>query len=86
MFTLDDDQLTKLEAWRVEQDLKAATQQRAAREAAGGPPRPDSMYPNYGAIGGAYTFSFTPTGLGVVVTVKNGVTKDEIDLSEYSNW
>lgn len=41
---------------------------------------------NYGAIGGAYTYSFTQTGIGVGVRLKNSVTKEEIDLTEYENW
>ena len=38
-----------------------------------------------GAIGGAYTFSFTPTGLGTVfkVTCSCG---DHIDMTDYDSW
>lgn len=39
----------------------------------------------YGAIGGAITYSFTPTGLGVVFTAKH-VDGGEIDLTEYGDW
>lgn len=37
------------------------------------------------AIGGAYTFSFTPTNIGMIEKVKyyNG---QEIDLTEYEEW
>lgn len=38
-----------------------------------------------GAIGGRLTFSFTPTGLGVVTKVKCGCG-EEIDLTEYNDW
>jgi len=34
-----------------------------------------------GAIGGAYTFEFTPTGIGMVVTVKCA-DGTELDLTE----
>ena len=37
-----------------------------------------------GAIGGGYTFSFTPTGLGTITVVKY-LDKYEIDLTDY-NW
>lgn len=38
------------------------------------------------AIGGAITYSFTPTSLGTVVKVHNAVTNEEIDLSDYESW
>lgn len=44
------------------------------------------MSRGYGACGGGYTFSFTPTGIGLSVTVKNTVTKEEIDLTDYDSW
>ena len=37
-------------------------------------------------LGGVYTFSFTPTSLGVVATVTNNLTKKTIDLTEYEQW
>lgn len=40
---------------------------------------------NSGAIGGRLTFSFTPTGLGVIAKVKCGCG-EELDLSEYEEW
>ena len=40
---------------------------------------------NVGAIGGAYTFCFTPTGLGTieVVTCADGT---KLDLTDIDNW
>jgi hypothetical protein len=46
----------------------------------------ESGRPYYGAIGGALTYSFTPTSLGTVVKVKHGFTDAEIDLSDYDQW
>ncbi len=43
------------------------------------PPEPPT------AIGGAFTYSFTPTSLGDVIKVKY-FTGDEIDLSDYEDW
>jgi hypothetical protein len=40
---------------------------------------------NVGAIGGAYTFCFTPTGLGVIEVVKCA-DGTKIDLTDSSNW
>lgn len=39
-----------------------------------------------GAIGGRYTYSFTPTSLGTVVKVYDAITKETIDLSDYDTW
>lgn len=39
-----------------------------------------------GACGGRYTYSFTPTSLGCVTKVKDSITKEEIDLSDYEDW
>lgn len=37
-----------------------------------------------GAIGGMFTFSFTPTSLGMVIKVKH-FKGHELDLTEYDN-
>jgi hypothetical protein len=40
-----------------------------------------------GAIGGRFTFSFTPTSLGTVVKVSDAMEqKDTIDLSDYDSF
>lgn len=42
-----------------------------------------------GAIGGAYTYEITPTGLGVVIKVyyfKDTKHEKSIDLTEYDLW
>ena len=38
-----------------------------------------------GAIGGRFTFSFTPTSLGDVVIVSDNLKKDEINLTDYDS-
>jgi len=40
----------------------------------------------YGAIGGGFTYHFTPTSLGVIVTIENCVTKTVLDLTDYDSW
>jgi len=42
--------------------------------------------PHYGAIGGAYTYRFTPTSLGVIFVVENTVTKASLNLTDYDHW
>ena len=39
-----------------------------------------------GTIGDRYTYSFTPTSLGIIVIVKDNVTNSEINLTDFSNW
>lgn len=63
MFTLDAEQLKKLQTWIDQLPTCPGT-----------------------AIGGQFTYSFTPTSLGDVVKVKCGFTGQEIDLSDYDSW
>lgn len=69
----DDNAQKRLTEWRQEQDAKVAKTQ-------GG------KFPYYGASGGAYVYTYCPTGLGIVTRVRNDVTKDEIDLTDYQDW
>lgn len=39
-----------------------------------------------GAIGGRYTYTFTPTGVGTVVKVTDALTNTTKDLTEYGDW
>lgn len=73
MFSLDEKQIEKLEKWNQEQEAKAAEKQ-------------GKKEPYYGAIGGALTYMFTPTSLGLVAKVEHGYTKETIDLTNYSEW
>lgn len=43
-------------------------------------------HPYYGAIGGGLTYSFTPTGVGVVVVVTEHSTRKSINVSEFEKW
>jgi hypothetical protein len=65
----------KIKAWCDEQDKKVAQKQN----------RPDGQA-YYGAIGGAYTYMYTPTGLGLIVKIKNNLTEEILDLTDYENW
>ena len=39
-----------------------------------------------GALGGRYTFSFTPNGIGVSLTVTDNLYPGSEDLTEYEDW
>lgn len=88
-FSLTDEQTVRLCKWTAEQNAIAVAAQKE------NPPNvPQDIlesaweegYPYGGAIGGSLTFSFTPTGLGVVVKVTDAHTSETIDLSDYEDW
>lgn len=37
-------------------------------------------------IGGGLTYSFTPTGIGVAITVRCSVCNIEHDMTDYESW
>jgi hypothetical protein len=76
MLKFNEKQKRKLDDFMEEQDCEAARKQG----------KPDGQPPNYGASGGAYTYMLTPTSLGTVVKVKNNVTGNEVDLTDYLEW
>jgi hypothetical protein len=79
MFQLTDNQREKVCTWSAEQDKKVIEQQKGT-----GLEHPGMPY--YGASGGALTYSFTPTSLGMILKVEHNLTHETIDLTEYSYW
>lgn len=88
-FSITDEQAVTLDLWVTEQNKISVAAQKK------NPPRVprdllescwEDGYPYGGAIGGNLTFSFTPTSLGVVVTVTDSLTKETIDLTIYEHW
>ena len=47
--------------------------------------KPTLPKPPLTAIGGEFTYSFIPTGIGMVIRVKNWDGR-EIDLTDYDEW
>ena len=45
----------------------------------------DCPLTSHGAIGGAITYHFTPTGIGVVVKLSCACGKEK-DLTDYNSW
>ena len=40
-----------------------------------------------GAIGGRFTYQFTPTSMGIITVVKCACGKDlDLDLTDYKSW
>jgi len=39
-----------------------------------------------GAIGGQFTWSFTPTSLGTIIKITDHISKEVLDVSNYDEW
>ena len=42
--------------------------------------------PYYGAVGGGLTYSFIPTSMGTIITVKESITEKELNVSDALHW
>lgn len=83
-FQLEPDQIERLTEWIKEQNETVFEKQKELDGPVGDAARRfGNAY--YGAIGGAVTYSFTPTGLGTVVKVAHSETGEELDLTDY-DW
>lgn len=38
------------------------------------------------AIGGRFSYIFTPTGIGTAVTIRDGLTGEEKNITDYDTW
>jgi len=74
MFTLTDEQVKKIIKWRETHECSLRTDEHGI---------PGESYA--GAIGGATTYKFTPTGLGTFVNVECGCGA-ELDVSDVDEW
>ena len=75
-FGLTKEHMIKIEEWKKE------VKRKVMRDFQPDILQPDEPY--FGAIGGGMTYSFTPTGLGMIITVKWG--NEELDLTDVDNW
>lgn len=89
-FGLDAAQHARLAAWLEVQHAALVAQQEHDPEMARHIFEVDGKkHPYLGAIGGALTYEFTPTGLGVVTRVtfcKSMPAEATIDLTDYDEW
>jgi hypothetical protein len=46
----------------------------------------ESDVPYYGATGGGLSYTFTPTSLGTIITVKEAITGKELNVSDAVGW
>lgn len=88
-FILSEYEIKKLNVWVKEQTRIALEEQKKNP-----PDIPldilktcwDLGQPYSGAIGGSLSYTFTPTSLGTITTVKSSFTGEKIDLTDYSFW
>jgi len=89
-FELSEDQVATLNEWMagVHQRAIQIQQERMAQQTSEDREKSHqpSRLPYYGAIGGGVTFQFSETSLGLVCKVRESITKEEVDLSEYDMW
>lgn len=72
-FCLTEEEWTKARKWMKEVD----------------PPSEDPNAMRHGTIGGAFSFEFTPTAVGLIAKVIFRPTKGEertLDLTDYGSW
>ena len=43
-------------------------------------------YPYYGSIGGGLSYTIIPTSIGEIIKVKEHITGEELDLTDYASW
>lgn len=87
-FELNDAELEKFEAWEKEIYKKGVKLQKKTMK------NPDSFvkecwkdgYPYTGAIGGQFMFIITQTSLGPTLVVKDAITNEELNLTDYDMW
>ncbi len=90
-FGISQQQALKLEDWITEIYKKAYRRQVESSKPDSDLSRAITMFatehdPYYGAIGGGISYTFTPTSLGTIVKVKEAITGEELDLTEYNDW
>lgn len=73
MTTLTKREKTTLQKWMREQNIKVDRMSHTHKT-------------YYCPNGGCYTYIITPTSMGNVTEVRNNITKDEIDITDYGAW
>ena len=85
-FVIGDEELAKINPWldslfdKQMEVLRKELGKSFDRQTKGG----TRLYT--GCTGGNLTYSFTPTSLGTVVKVKEALTGEELDLTDYDLW
>lgn len=91
IFELDEEQVKKLNKFILEcyeKDLEGQKADKNFKRDIAVQMAWDSGFPYHGAIGGAFTYCFTPNSIGETKIVQFTGThyKAEIDLTDYESW
>lgn len=90
-FQISPKQRVKFEKWSKEQEAKAYEMQLVRKDQTD-PELASSISPfevtileemkkpYYGAIGGGYTWNFSPSSIGMLITVEHSITKEKLDF------
>lgn len=91
MFSLTPKEIEAYDAFKREQHAKAVEKQKS--EVSKDDPFIDmyescweSGYPYEGAVGGGFSFTFTPTSIGNFITIKYALTGDEMDITDLDSF
>lgn len=81
LFEITGEEQARIDSWFIESVndyIKPKNQAKTVEEAW-------ALIPS-GAIGGNISYHFTRTSLGVIKVVKESVTGQELDLTDYDSW
>ena len=87
-----EEDMCKIDPWQKEQDAKAVEIQKRQFEQRGEEPSEfvkdcwESGFPYAGAIGGEYVLEISFTSLGHIYIMKNKITGEELNLTNYEDW
>jgi hypothetical protein len=92
-FQISPEQRVKFEKWSQGQEAKAYEMQLARLRKDQADPElasnispfevlilEEMKKPYYGAMGGGYTWSFSPSSIGMLITVEHSITKEKLDF------
>jgi len=85
-FELTEEQIKQFDEWAIGVEQRAATIQFEHAQQNGWGFHYPVKLPYYGAIGVGYSFTFTPTGIGMACTVTESITGESINLTDYDSW
>ena len=91
MFELTSSQVKKIEAWQKQVYARGVELQQKTISPSDSfysvyKESWDMGYPYTGAIGGQFEYVFVPTSIGVTAKVRDLVTDETLNITDYENW
>lgn len=85
-FEITDSQKEKIDEWYEKITLKILNELRKGLGDQFDNLTKNGKQPYYGAMGGGLEYIFIPTSLGTIIKVRECITKEEINLTDYGSW